>query len=76
MLNTDLLHDGTVLMGCDGENCDDPEGKFAFPVADLPGVAFCTDCMSQHTKRQRRNFCAPQIEKIRRTKPLREEMWS
>ena len=72
--NEDFLH---AMLGCDGENCDDPEEKVAYPVADLPGIAFCAECMSAHVRsNKKKRFCSETVEKIRRKRPSREEMWA
>jgi hypothetical protein len=80
-MNTpDLL--SHAVTGCDGSFCDDPEHQKAFPLEDMPQIAFCSVCLSREQQRQRTAGKAHtpdkrgqdfHFEKIRRTRQFVEE---
>jgi hypothetical protein len=43
-----------MIQGCDGTFCENADTQMAFPLDDMPNVAFCRVCWGQEMQRRRR----------------------
>ncbi len=49
-----MMMDIHFIVGCDGSSCQDADGQTAYPLDDMPDVAFCKVCWTQEMNRRKR----------------------